>query len=200
MSSKTTAPKPSIKMTDKGQYMLKNVQVAWPQLHRPKSFKNDDKSPPRFSGTAFIPQDATDIIEFLQKEIAATALDKLKIKKLAPDASCLKDGNESDNEACNGFFTLGCYSYPNDNVAGKGKPTVLALDKSIITDPDDARNPESGDYCDVLFDLYVSPQYKRVNAGLKAVQKKSTGPRIGNSVDLSNFEKSEEEEEEEEEI
>lgn len=175
--------KPSIQKLPSGQYLLKNVACAWPDLAQPRPFKQGDK--PRYGITPFIPDDATDVIEYLQKEIQKIAADQLKIKKLAEADGPLRDGNAKDNEVYHGHYQLSLYSYPNDKSATKGKPAVVGRDGKTPIKEDSSDFPVSGTFCNVLFDLYVNTSYKKVSGGLKVVQRVASGPQIGSGTDLS---------------
>lgn len=175
--------KPSIQKLPSGSYLLKNVACAWPDLALPRPFKTGDK--PRYGITPFIPDDAADVIEFLQKEIQALAQDRLKVKKLAEADGPLRDGNAKDNEVYHGFYQLSLYSYPNDKSSTKGKPAVVGRDGRTEIKPDSSDFPTSGTFCNVLFDLYTNSDYKKVSGGLKVVQRVQDGPMIGTGNDLS---------------
>ncbi len=186
MPEEATKRKVSIKKLENGQYLLKNVQGAWPNLISPKPFKPGDT--PRYGITPLIPDDETEVIEFLKKEIEKIAADQLKLKKLPAKDSCFQDGNEMSNEALHGHWKLALYSYPNDNAMGKGKPQVVGRDGKTAILEDSSDYPVSGTYVNVLFDLYVSSAYKKVSGGIKVVQRVASGPFIGAGKDLSALE------------
>lgn len=183
MSTKLT---PSIVALDNGQFLLKNVQGAWPDLKEPKPFKEGDK--PRYGITAFIPSDATKVIDFIKAKIDKIALDQLRIKKLPAADSCLKDGDTKDSEVYHGHYQLSLYSYPNEKLATKGKPQVVGRDGKTAIKEDSSDFPVSGTYVNILFDLYTNTAYKKVSGGLKVVQRVADGPYIGSGVDLSALE------------
>lgn len=186
MNTETKKLKPSIQALDNGEFILKNVQGAWPDLKSPKPFKDGDK--PRYGITAFIPSDATDVIEFLKSKIDAVALERLRIKKLPAADSCLKDGDTKDNEVYHGHYQLALYSYPNEKMVTKGKPAVVGRDGRSFIPEDSSDYPVSGTYVNIKFDLYTNAAYKKVSGGLKVVQRVCAGPYIGSGSDMSGLE------------
>lgn len=182
----STKLKPSIVSLENGQFLLKNVQGAWPDLREPKPFKDGDK--PRYGITAFIPDDATDVLDFIKAKIDKIAADQLRIKKLPAADSCLKDGNAKDSETYHGHYQLALYSYPSEKLATKGKPQVVGRNGKDAIREDSSDYPVSGTYVNILFDLYTNTAYKKVSGGLKVVQRVADGPYIGSGVDLSALE------------
>jgi hypothetical protein len=172
--------KPKITKLENGQYLLENVQVVWPELYTAKHFKNNPANAARYQATALVDEvEGKDVVAFLDKEIAALALSKHKIKKLPDADSCFTSGDSSANEALHGKRKLALYSYPNDNSAGKGKPSVIARDgKTKIREGDD-NEIVSGTICNVIFDLYTPNGWKKVSGGLKVVQRVAKGAFIG---------------------
>lgn len=172
-------------------YIAHNVQGGWPDLYQAVPFKNDPKNTPRFGITIFIPK-GTEGVEVLQADIAKLAKDKLKLNKLPDADSCLKDGDESENEAYHGHWIFSAYAYPDDKKPGKGAPTVVDGKKVKIPEGD-SKAPYSGSVSNIVFDIYTSPKWKKVNGGLKTVQALRDGPVIGRSQDLSDLPDVEEE-------
>ena len=186
MNAEAKKLKVSIHSLDNGQFLLKNVQGAWPDLTTARPFKPGDK--PRYGITAFIPDDATDVIEFIKAKVNKVAADQLRLKKLPDADSCLKDGNAKDNEAYHGHQLLSLYAYPNEKSTTKGKPQVVGRDGRTPIKEDSSDFPVSGTYVNTLFDLYTNTAYKKVSGGLKVVQRVADGPHIGSGVDLSALE------------
>lgn len=176
--------KPGIIKTDAGQIVLTNVRLAYPDLYKAVPFKNDPKNTPRFGITVLVPKTAEDVCDKLQAEINKLAKEKHKLNKLPEADSCLTDGDAKSNEAYHGHWVLSLYAYPNEKSRDGGAPQVLDRNKKPIA-KGDPREPYSGCYGNVVFDLYAPTNWKKVSGGLKAVQFVADGEPIGASTDLS---------------
>jgi len=152
-----------------GRVMLKNARLAFPNLFTPATVNGEGE--PRYGASFLIPPDHPQIAE-IKKAMQAVAKEKWKDK--APeiykqldktDKLALHDG---DNKASYDGFP-GCL-YIAAAAQKANRPTVLAKDRSPLTESDGV--VYAGCYVNASIEFWAQDNKfgKRVNAQLRGVQ------------------------------
>lgn len=183
-----------IAQLDTNKFRATGVRIAYPDLAQARSFKNDSKNTPRFSCTCLIPKSDKASYDLLKGAIDELAKTELKKAKIAMADTCLRDGDESNQEAYHDNWVLSLYRYPDDKRPRNNAPAVVGpvkVDGAFVQlQPGDDGYPFSGSTCTVIFDLYVAKKWGKVSGGFSTVQStpKPTDEVIGGSGDIAYLE------------
>lgn len=154
---------------------LKGVRLSFPTLFQPKGFQGGDEGDKKFSAV-FLLDKETDKkqIAALQKVIDKVAEEKWPKKLPKLKGTCLKDGEEKEDE----------YDGYDDTImfvpaSTSKRPPVVDKDLTPIAESDD--KIYAGCYVNATIDVWAQDnQYgKRVNAQLRAVQFFKDGEAFG---------------------
>lgn len=189
---KTTIVKADPNIDNK--YVVRNVQIAYPDLYTARPFKDIATNTPRYGVTVVIQKEGNeDTIKFLKDEIDRHALATMKLKKLPEADSPLADGDSKTNEAYHGHWVLNLYAYPSDKKRNGGRPDVVDRSKNVIKETD-SNAPYSGSICNVVFELFKPGKWNKIAGGFDTVQVLGGGEVIGkNSSGLGFLESLDEE-------
>lgn len=165
---------------EKTKIHLKGVRISFPSLHKKELYKGVETE--KYAATFLIPKsnkEAKKQIDIAMNKMLA----ENKVSKLPSDKICLKDGDESDQEAYHGYWTL--------KAANKKKPNVFNKEGQQILENDDIEDLlYSGCYVYAIIDLwFMKNDYgKRILANLYGVKFLKDGePLSSNSgpIDVS---------------
>jgi hypothetical protein len=169
------------------KFYADNVRIAYPDLFEAKHFKNDSKNTARFGATLLIPKGDTASYKLLKDHITRLTKADLKMDRIPAADVCLKDGDESNTEAYHDHWYINAYKYPkNQSNLSVGGPDVVDTAKPPNRLREgDANVPCSGDFCDVIFEVYAGAKWKKINGGLSVVRFRSKGEPIGGGNDAA---------------
>lgn len=169
------------------KFYAENVRTAYPELFQAKHFKGDTKNTARFGLTVLFPKTDTASHKLLKDHITTMAKEQLKMDRIPAADVCLKDGDDSNNESYHGHWYLNLYKYPTnqENLKVGGPDVVDTAKPPNRLRESDAGAPSSGDYCDVIFEVYAGVKWKKINGGLSVVRFRSKGEPIGGGNDLA---------------
>lgn len=165
--------------------IIRNARVTYVGLAHATRFKNLESSKPRFQISVLLETGSKAHKDF-QAALDSVGMENYK-RKLAPDATCLKDGAYHKNEAYHKYHIVSMYAYEDPQLSDKGAPAVLSPSKRKIpsTETGDPEYPYAGCYCNVVGELYVTKAFERINGGVKAVQFVARGEALPTGGDSS---------------
>lgn len=169
------------------KFYAENVRIAYPDLYKAKHFKGDTKNSARFGITLLIPKSDEASHKLLKEHITKMAKAELKMDRIPAADVCLKDGDESNQEAYHGHWYINAYKYPKDpsNLTVGGPDVVDTAKPPNRIREGDANAPTSGDWCDVIFEIYAGVKWKKINGGVSVVRFRSKGEPIGGGSDIA---------------
>lgn len=146
---------------------LNNVRLSFPSLFKRSVF---DGKEGKFEATFLIDKNDVKLKKQLDTAIAE-ALKASKVAKVSSDKRCLKDGDESEYDGCEGVWTL--------KASNNKRPTVIGKDKSPLAEEDEVLY--AGCYVNAIVDFWIQNNSygKRVNCNLLGVQYLKDGEPFG---------------------
>jgi len=163
---------------------IKNARLSFPSLFQKAEFQGKEG---KYEATLLFPKSDTKTYDAIMAGIEQCKKDN-KIK-VASDKLCIKDGDESEYDGCEGMWMV---------KAGNNKrPTVINRDKTPLVEEDEV--VYAGCYVNAIIDMWgQNNSYgKRVNANLLGIQFVKDGEPFGDggkTADADEFDEIEEEE------
>lgn len=154
---------------------LKNVRLSFPSLFRKAVFQGEET---KYEATFLLDKvEHAALIAEIEQDIANHVSTTLKVKHLADDKKCLRDGDLAEYAGYAGCMSL--------KAASKARPLVIDRKKAPITEDDEIIY--SGCYVNAIISLWVQNNDfgKRVNATLLAVQFVKDGEPLSGGASAS---------------
>lgn len=147
---------------------LNNVRINFSNIFKTEIYKGVDTL--KYTSTFLIDKNDKAIKKQIDEEINRILLEN-KIKKLAPDKICIKDGDESEYELYHGMWSL--------KASNAKRPTVIDRDKTPLTLDDN--KIYNGCHVNAIIDLWFQDNDygKRINANLYGIQFLKDGEPFG---------------------
>lgn len=160
---------------DDGTIRVSNVRLSYPHLDKPYK-KEGDPGVAKYGVVGLLPKDTHKAAKKLIEEEIEKVLKEAKVKALASDKKCLRDGDESGKEEHEGSWTL--------SAREERRPILKESNDGELTtvEPEDAKETfYGGCWASLLIELWFqnNKHGKRVNASLRAVTKKADDEAFG---------------------
>lgn len=158
-----------------GTIRVSNVRLSYPHLDKPYK-KEGDAGVAKYGVVGLLPKDTHKAAKRFIDELIEECMKENKVRALAGDKKCLRDGDESDKEEHNGHWTL--------SAREERRPVLKEMTDGELTlvEPEDAKETfYGGCWGSLIVELWFqnNKHGKRVNASLRAVTKKADDDSFG---------------------
>lgn len=164
---------------------IPNARLSFPSLFQKAEFQGKEG---KYEATLLFPKTDTKTYDVITTAIEQCKKDN-KTPKLGADKLCIKDGDESEYDGCEGMWMV--------KASNNKRPTVINRDKTPVTAEDEVMY--AGCYVNGIIDLWFQNNSygKRVNANLLGIQFVKDGEPFGDggkTADADEFDEIDDEE------
>ena len=137
---------------------LKNVRLSFPSLFQRSNY---DGKEGKFEATFLIDKEDKKTKKMLDEAIEK-AMVEAKVKKIASDKRCLKDGDDSEYDGYEGHWSFKAASSKRPTLINRGREPIVEEDEVLY----------AGCRVNAIVDIWIQDNHygKRVNANLYGVQ------------------------------